>query len=296
MSTDLDVGSAAAWLEEARDWAEAQLERFAPAADAHPPRLHAGMRHALLGGGKRIRPALVLALCEGAGGPREAAARAAAAVEIAHTYSLVHDDLPAMDDDDLRRGRPTCHVLWGEATAILVGDALQALAFEVLADAPSGARGVAVLARAIGSRGMVGGQELDLERASRLPGAAGISDVHHRKTAALFGASAELGALVGGLGADGQSRARAFGEELGLAFQAIDDVLDVVGDAATLGKTPGKDERLERDTLVELFGLDGARAHAERLAASARAQLDALALPRPGPARAILERVLRRRS
>ena len=285
-----------AWLDAARVWAEEQLELFCPPADTHPARLHAAMRHALLGGGKRIRPALVLALCEGAGGSPADAARAAAAVEIAHTYSLVHDDLPAMDDDDLRRGQPTVHVVWGEATAILVGDALQALAFEVLAQARHGARAVGVLARALGSVGMVGGQELDLAPDTRLAGAEGIVDVHHKKTAALFGACAELGVLAADGGQREQSLAREFGVELGLAFQAIDDVLDVTGDAHSLGKTPGKDARLERDSLATWLGLDGARAHAEHLARTARTRLDALALARPAAAAAVLARVLERRS
>jgi geranylgeranyl pyrophosphate synthase len=285
-----------AWLDGARVWAEEQLELFCPPADTHPARLHAAMRHALLGGGKRIRPALVLALCEGAGGSPADAARAAAAVEIAHTYSLVHDDLPAMDDDDLRRGQPTVHVVWGEATAILVGDALQALAFEVLAQARHGARAVGVLARALGSVGMVGGQELDLAPDTRLAGAEGIVDVHHKKTAALFGACAELGVLAADGGQREQSLAREFGVELGLAFQAIDDVLDVTGDAHSLGKTPGKDARLERDSLATWLGLDGARAHAEHLARTARTRLDALALARPAAAAAVLARVLERRS
>jgi geranylgeranyl pyrophosphate synthase len=285
-----------AWLESARVWAEELLLRYCPPADTHPARLHAAMRHALLGGGKRIRPALVRALCEGAGGSPADAERAAAAVEIAHTYSLVHDDLPAMDDDDLRRGRPTVHVLWGEATGILVGDALQALAFEVLAEARHGARAVGVLARAIGSVGMVGGQELDLAPDTRLPGAEGIVDVHRLKTAALFGACAELGVLAAGCAERDQVLAREFGVELGLAFQAIDDVLDVTGDAHSLGKTPGKDARLERDSLATWLGLEGAQAHAQRLAAAARARLDALALVRPAPAAAVLARVLERRS
>ncbi|QDU84808.1 Farnesyl diphosphate synthase [Planctomycetes bacterium Pla163] len=287
---------AAGWLGSITAWADAQLERFTPPAVTRPERLHTAMRHAVFAGGKRLRPALVAALCEGCGAERAAAERPAAAVELAHTYSLVHDDLPAMDDDALRRGRPTVHVLWGDATAILVGDALQALAFEVLGDLErDGGAAVAILARAIGAAGMVGGQELDLDPALRLPGVEGIVDVHARKTAALFGACAELGALVAGA-SDQRPTARRFGVELGLAFQAVDDVLDVTGDSASLGKTPGKDAAHERDTLVGRLGLDGARRCADERIEAARSALADLALTDPGPAAAILERVVRRSS
>jgi len=288
--------SGAAWLADACAWADAQLSTFAPPADAHPAHLFAALHHALFAGGKRLRPALVLALCEGLGGAREAAARAAAAVEFAHTYSLVHDDLPAMDDDDLRRGRPTVHVAWDEATAILVGDGLQALAFETLAGDAQGAALVGVLARGIGVDGMVGGQALDLKRASRRPGPEGIVEVHAKKTAALFGACAEMGAICAGADAGRRAAAQRFGRELGLAFQAVDDVLDVTGAAADLGKTPGKDAARGRDSLVGHLGLDGARAAAATHSAAAEAALAELELEVPGPAAAIVERVLARSS
>lgn len=287
---------AADWLASITSWTDVQLERFTPPDGTHPERLHAAMRHAVFAGGKRLRPALVAALCEGCGGDRSSAERPAAAVEFAHTYSLVHDDLPAMDDDDLRRGRPTVHVLWGDATAILVGDALQALCFEVLGGLEqNGGAAVAVLARAIGAAGMVGGQELDLNPTARLPGMEGIVDVHARKTAALFGACAELGVLVAG-SSERRETARRFGQELGLAFQAVDDVLDVTGNSASLGKTPGKDAAHERDTLVGRLGLDGARRCADERVEAARDALSDLALTEPRPATAILERVVRRSS
>jgi geranylgeranyl diphosphate synthase type II len=210
-------------------------------------------------------------VCEAGGGAAAQAERAAAALELVHTYSLVHDDLPAMDDDELRRGRPTCHVVFGEATAILVGDGLQALAFEVLAEDPHAAQLVGVLARAAGSAGMVGGQSLDLRSADRGPGVEGLLDVHARKTAALFEAASEMGAVCAGGAATERTAAREYGRALGMTFQATDDVLDVTGDARTLGKTPGKDEALERQTLVAWCGLEGARRLAGEAAERARA-------------------------
>jgi farnesyl diphosphate synthase len=175
-----------------------------------------------------------------------------------------------MDDDDLRRGRPTVHVAYDEATAVLVGDALLTLAFEVLSDAPAAGRLAGILARAAGAAGMVGGQALDL-LLPREAGLAALADMHARKTAALFGAAAEMGAAAAGAPEKLAGRAREYGLALGLCFQATDDLLDVSGDAATLGKTPGKDARLRRATLVTLLGVEGARREADRLAAEARA-------------------------
>jgi len=260
------------WLEEARAWAEALLERRVPPADAHPAALHTALRYTLFGGGKRLRPALVRLVCTELGGDLADAEAPAAAIELVHTYSLVHDDLPCMDDDDLRRGRPTCHVAFGEALAVLVGDALQTLAFEQLATVGGERAGelAAVLARAAGPAGMVGGQVLDLASADGPADLASVADIHLHKTAALFGAATEMGAVAAGTGAERRARARAWGLALGRLFQATDDVLDVTGEAEDLGKTPGKDARLEKGTLVAVLGLEGARAEAERLESEAR--------------------------
>lgn len=267
----VDVADARAWLGEARRWADALLERELGRRDLGPDRLAEAMRYALMGGGKRVRPALCRLVGEAAGGSDAAIEAGAVALECLHTYSLVHDDLPCMDDDDLRRGRATVHREYDEATAVLVGDALQTLSFEVLSAGAFGPRtGAAVqaLARAAGAAGMVGGQVLDLQTEGLATSAAEVERVHRTKTAALLGAAAELGALSG---PDGDAAAaRTFGLELGLCFQALDDVLDVTGDAATLGKTPGKDAEVQKGTLVAALGLEGARDAAARHAALAR--------------------------
>jgi farnesyl diphosphate synthase len=260
-----------------------------------PPSLVDAMRYALLGGGKRLRPALARALCLHYGGSDESAALPAAAVECIHAYSLVHDDLPSMDDDDLRRGRPTCHKVYGEALAILAGDALLTLAFELLAR--TGARAAdhaRVLAIAAGHAGMVGGQVLDLAAETALSGETDVGEIHARKTAALFGAAAEMGAIAAGAPGASRALARNYGHALGRCFQATDDILDVTGDAGTLGKTPGKDARGRKSTLVAALGLEGARIEAERLADLARAA--AVALPaRPGDLTfELVERILHR--
>ncbi|HED64344.1 MAG TPA: polyprenyl synthetase family protein [Planctomycetes bacterium] len=285
-------------LAEGRAWADDALKCALPDQEAHPERLHRAMHYALFGGGKRLRPILVRLLCEGLGGSAEAAGPAAAAIEMVHTYSLVHDDLPCMDDDALRRGRPTVHVAFDEATAVLVGDALLTHAFTVLAGEEAGAQLVQVLSNAAGPAGMVGGQMIDLvlelEAGAGPAGRDAVEDLHDRKTAALFGAATEMGAIVAGADAGVRGRARAFGRALGLAFQAVDDVLDVTGDAGTLGKTPGKDASLERATLVAAVGLEGGRRRAERLTAEARDALDALSLADPGPLQELIAFVLHR--
>jgi len=286
--------SAPRWLEEGRAWIERELAAALPGEQEPPARLHAAMRYALLGGGKRLRPALVRLTCLELGGSEAAARAPAVALELVHTYSLVHDDLPAMDDDALRRGRPTVHVAFDEATAILVGDALLTLAFEVLATdehgREHGREHARVLAAAAGSRGMVGGQVLDLtlapEDGARTPER--LEDMHARKTAALFGAAAEMGAIAAGREAGTRARAAEYGRALGGLFQAVDDLLDVTGDAATLGKTPGKDAALARPTLVHALGLEGARRRAGELAASARSRAQTLGF---GPGAALAELV-----
>ena len=263
--------------------AEDALAELLPRGESAPrARLAQAMRHASLGGGKRLRPFLVLQAARlfGAGGAGPA--RTAAAVEMAHCYSLVHDDLPAMDDDALRRGRPATHVAFGEAAAILAGDALLALAFEALADPAThpdpGARAALVLAlaRAAGPRGMAGGQMLDLEAAE--PGApaldaAGVLALQRMKTGALIAAACEMGALVAGAGEDDRAALAAYAAAFGPAYQIADDLLDAQGDAAEMGKTARKDSGANKATLVALLGPDGARARAAALADEAVAAL-----------------------
>jgi geranylgeranyl diphosphate synthase type II len=259
------------WLGASRDAVETDLSAWLDSTEGWPDLLHEATRYALLAGGKRLRPALVRMFCEAQCGAVEPARPAALAIEMVHTYSLVHDDLPCMDDDDLRRGRPTCHKVFGEAMAVLVGDALLTEAFGLIASAPQHAvELVSVLARCAGSAGMVGGQVLDMTLVASAAQAEQVRAVHRAKTAALIGAASELGILCGGGDQDRRTAARDYGIALGLGFQAVDDVLDVVGEAATLGKTPGKDEALDRATLVAVLGLDGARQEAADLANEAR--------------------------
>lgn len=252
------------------------LDRLLPAADAWPPRLHRAMRYAVLGGGKRIRPILARLAHRAAGGDPERITEAACGLELVHGYSLVHDDLPALDDDVLRRGRATVHVAFDEATAILVGDALLTEGLLLLASHPEGepwrglrAEATALVAQAIGSRGMVGGQMEDLEATGQVVAAAAapgerLDRIHRHKTGSLLRASVELGALLAGVDRGRRAEFAALGEALGLAFQIADDVLDATATASELGKSPGKDERSGKLTFVTLYGLAEARS---RLAA-----------------------------
>jgi geranylgeranyl diphosphate synthase type II len=256
---------------------ERYLDRYLPPEEEPPETLSRAVRYSLFAGGKRLRPVLVLAAAEAVGGSTEDALPGAAAFEMIHTYSLIHDDLPAMDDDSLRRGRPTSHVVFGEATAILAGDALQAHAFHVLADppdecgAPLGARlrAIASLAGAAGARGMVGGQVQDLESEGKDIDATTLESIHRRKTGALIRAAAEVGALLGGGSEEDVRRLVRFGEDAGLAFQVIDDILDVEGSAATLGKSAGKDAHAGKATYPAVHGIDKARERARELVAAA---------------------------
>ncbi len=236
---------------------EEALESILPTADREPTRLHAAMRHAMFPGGKRFRPLLGLAGAAATGGDLRRALRPAAALELVHTYSLVHDDLPCMDDDDLRRGRPTCHIAFDEATAVLAGDALLTLAFEVVAEA--GAEAVVALARGAGAAGMVGGQVFDLaaENAGAALGLDGLERIHDGKTGALIIASLEVGRVAGGAGGSEVSGLLAeYGALIGRAFQVADDCLDVTGTAAELGKTPGADQAHGKSTYPALLGLE----------------------------------------
>ena len=272
LSGSPDAG-AAEWFAASRQWADALIARRLEELELGPPGLEEALRYAMTGGGKRVRPALCRLIGTALGGSEAAIEAGAFAVECVHTYSLVHDDLPSMDDDDLRRGRATVHRRFDEATAVLVGDALQALAFEALAGIEDGAAvRVRALARAAGAGGMVGGQALDLAGEGRSLAAGEVEAIHRAKTAALLGAAAELGALAAPEPARSEraGAARSLGEALGMCFQAMDDVLDVTGDAATLGKTPGKDVGAAKGTLVAALGLEGARAAAECHAEVAR--------------------------
>jgi geranylgeranyl pyrophosphate synthase len=286
---------------------EAALERALDLPGVPLP-LAGAMRYSVMAGGKRIRPLLALAVYEAAGGacgrgvaagvPPDGVLDAVASLELVHTYSLIHDDLPCMDDDDLRRGSPTCHVVHGEAMALLAGDALQSLAFEILATRPAGdgwaarrAGAVALLAAAAGPAGMAGGQALDLAETGRPhggeeagEGARGRAEdpatllrrLHALKTGRLLAASAGLGALLAGSGTGTLRRAEAYGGAVGLLFQIADDLLDVTSDAATLGKTAGKDVAQGKLTFPSLFGLDGARREREAALEDALASSAAL--------------------
>jgi farnesyl diphosphate synthase/geranylgeranyl diphosphate synthase type II len=248
---------------------EAVLTRALQVDGGATERLLEAMRYSTLAGGKRVRPVLVYATGEALGAPLELLDAAAASVELIHVYSLVHDDLPAMDDDDLRRGRPTCHRAFDEATAILTGDALQARAFEVLAQAsPAIAAGaridmLRVLANAIGTCGMAGGQAIDLAAVKQTLDEAALERMHRQKTGALIQASVLLGALSAGLSDEAERAALAeFGAEIGLAFQIQDDILDVEGNTSTLGKRAGADAELAKPTYPSVLGLEAARRQA----------------------------------
>ena len=252
------------------------LRRYLPdesddPAAACPARLAAAMRHSVLGGGKRLRPLLCLMAAEACGAEAEAALPAACALELVHTYSLIHDDLPAMDDDDLRRGRPTCHKAFDEATAILAGDALLTLAFEVIATHIRPARAalgcVQALAEAAGAAGMVGGQMADLQAEGRSDGTAlELEAIHRRKTGALLRAALRMGAIVAGADARRRVALDNYGKAVGLAFQIVDDLLDVEGDEAKLGKRARKDSELGKWTYPGFLGIEGSRARAGQLA------------------------------
>jgi farnesyl diphosphate synthase len=262
---------------------DAALERWLPAETVHPGKLHASMRYAVIGGGKRIRPLLVYATGEALAVPPAQLDGPACAVELIHAYSLVHDDLPAMDDDDLRRGRPTCHRAFDEATALLAGDALQSLAFYVLAHDPemicdSGQRlrMVEALAAASGSRGMAGGQAIDLAAVGKKIGLTELEDMHIHKTGALIRACVQLGGLsCEGVETERLERLDHYAKCVGLAFQIQDDILDVTGSTETLGKQQGADMAMDKPTYPALLGLDGARERARDLYNSAVGSLDA---------------------
>lgn len=259
------------YLQQRKQEVEQALEALIPAADHTPPRLNQAIHHSLMAGGKRLRPILVLAAAEAVGGDAKPCLPFACALECVHTYSLIHDDLPAMDDDDLRRGRPTCHKQFDEATAILAGDALLTLAFELAArpianvPASDSLAMIAQLAQDAGLRGMVGGQMMDMQAEGRPIELVELQYIHIHKTAALIRTSCLAGARLGG-GDDHQvQHLKRYGEAIGLAFQIADDILDVVGDSHQMGKSTGKDQRHHKATYPALMGLSQAREEADSL-------------------------------
>jgi farnesyl diphosphate synthase len=263
------------WMAATQARVETALARHLPGPDSIPARLHDAMRYATLGGGKRVRPLLAFAAGELTGATPNTLDTVACAVEMIHAYSLVHDDLPCMDDDVLRRGRPTCHVEFDEPTALLVGDSLQTLAFELLASQPLGEPGrqlemITLLAHASGSRGMAGGQAIDLCSVGQALNQPELELMHALKTGALIRASVLLGALAGNaLSAEERQNLDRFAKRAGLLFQVVDDILDCTASTATLGKTAGKDEAADKPTYVSLLGLDAARTYADELRSDA---------------------------
>jgi farnesyl diphosphate synthase len=272
-----------AWSRERLARVEEALSRWV-VAEA-PAGLGEAMRYAVLDGGKRLRPLLVLAASEAVGGHAEAALRAACAAELIHAYSLVHDDMPCMDDDVLRRGKPTVHVKFGQAQALLAGDALQALAFELLVPDTGTipdrvqAQLCRLLARAAGHAGMAGGQAIDLASVGRSLGEAELREMHRRKTGALLEGSVLMGAACGEPAEAALAALRTYGAAIGLAFQVVDDILDVTADSATLGKTAGKDAHHNKPTYVSVLGLERSRAYARELLDEALRALAASGLP-----------------
>lgn len=253
-------------LKSRKDYIDSRLHDHLAKVSGYPPIIHEAMNYAVFNGGKRIRPIMVLEACRIGSGNIEDAISAACAMEIIHTYSLVHDDLPAMDDDDLRRGKPTCHKVYGEAMAILTGDALLTAAFELLAQnagigkvpAQRMVKVIEEIARAIGSQGMIGGQVVDLESAGREIDHAGLRTMHLLKTGELFRASLRTGAILGGIDEKGLQALTEYARYFGLAFQITDDILDITGDTELTGKNSGSDEKNHKTTYTTLFGLEKA--------------------------------------
>ncbi|WP_066703411.1 polyprenyl synthetase family protein [Curvibacter delicatus] len=289
-----------AWSAERLGRVELALSTWV-ASDA-PAGLGQAMRYAVLDGGKRLRPLLVLAAAEAVGGNMQAALRAACAVELIHAYSLVHDDMPCMDNDVLRRGKPTVHVQYGEASALLAGDALQALAFELLTpddgSVPEAmqAQLCRLLARAAGSAGMAGGQAIDLASVGVRLDEAQLREMHRLKTGALLQGSVLMGASCGALTTAERDALSTYGAAIGLAFQVVDDILDVTADSATLGKTAGKDAEQDKPTYVSILGLERSQRYAQELLAQALAALDASGLADTRALRALADMVVNRAS
>ncbi|MBZ5659533.1 MAG: polyprenyl synthetase family protein [Acidobacteriia bacterium] len=288
------------FFEEDRAAVDAALDRLMPAEDAMPASIHTAMRYSVQAGGKRVRPILCLEAARIFSPDVTPVLPVACALEFIHTYSLIHDDLPALDNDDLRRGKPTCHKKFGEATAILAGDALLTLAFETLANAPvDPTRRVAILSHVGASagtvNGMVGGQIADLEAEGRDIQPKELEYIHRSKTAALIRASVVSGAIAGGADDDNVARLRRFGETIGWAFQVVDDILDVEETSATLGKTAGKDAAQKKATYPALYGLEKSRRFAAELEATAMAELMPYG-PRSARLKELAELIVHRRA
>jgi geranylgeranyl diphosphate synthase type II len=255
----------------------AALDNLLPPATERPARLHEAMRYSMFAGGKRLRPALCIAACEACGGKQETARPAACALELLHTYTLIHDDLPAMDDDTLRRGQPTCHVAFDEATAVLAGDALLTLAFEVLASVPDNGSALALeLARASGSRGVIGGQAEDLAAEGQTADEDLVDYIHNHKTAALIRAACVMGGLCANTDEDKLKALATYGEKIGLAFQITDDLLDETATVEELGKDIGSDRARSKMTYPAVHGTERAKRRAEELIQEAKQSLQRL--------------------
>lgn len=269
------------YLSAQRERVDAALDSAIPTAEVLPSKMHKAMRHSIFAGGKRLRPILCLTAAEALGADNGDALPAACSLEMLHTFTLIHDDLPCMDDDDFRRGKPTCHKIYGEAVAVLAGDALQSLAFEVLCNLPREARYqpcdfVSELAVASGSLNVVAGQVLDLEGEGKDLSFDDLRAIHERKTAALLAVSLRFGAMAGGATTKELEALTDFGKNLGLAFQVIDDILDTTQTSEKLGKTAGKDEAVGKATYPAILGLDASREEAKRLTADAKDALSIL--------------------
>jgi geranylgeranyl diphosphate synthase type II len=291
-----------AYLKERRALVDEALDRALPPEDAPPPRVHQAMRYSVMAGGKRLRPILVIAGAEAVGGGADLVMPTACALELIHTYSLIHDDLPAMDDDDFRRGRPTSHKVFGEALAILAGDALLTHAFRLIADNAARVADPRVIcdvvrevAVAAGTEGMVGGQVVDIESEGRAVSAATLDFIHLRKTAALIRASLAVGAMLAGARPEALAAITTAGERLGLAFQIVDDILDVEGNLEELGKTAGSDERKQKATYPALHGIEASRRRAHMLIQDAKSALAPLG-PAARPLGALADFIFERRS
>jgi geranylgeranyl diphosphate synthase type II len=292
----------AAYLADRRRQVEAALDRCLPGEDEPPASVHRAMRYSVMAGGKRLRPILVIAGAEAVGGHAERVMPTACALELIHTYSLIHDDLPAMDDDDYRRGRPTNHKVFGEAVAILAGDALLTLAFGLMAtnaeratDARIVCEVIADVAAAAGTRGMVGGQVVDIESEGRAVTPETLEFIHRHKTAALIQASLRAGARLAGAEPAALAAVSDAGAALGLAFQIVDDILDVEGSLEELGKTAGSDQRKQKATYPALHGLAASRQRAQALIREAKVALAPLG-PAAEPLRALADFIYERRS
>ncbi|MEW6412164.1 MAG: polyprenyl synthetase family protein [Candidatus Zixiibacteriota bacterium] len=263
-----DTADVKVYIEKVRRLADSLLDRYLPGDDAPPESLHRAMRYSVMAGGKRLRPILAYTTYEYCSGDLDGEDLgihyAMAALEMVHTYSLIHDDLPCMDDDDLRRGMPTCHKKFGEATAVLAGDALHDIAFHLMA-ATGSTRAVMELAQAIGTAGMLGGQMADIEAEGRVVSQDEIIDIHRRKTGALIRSSVRIGAILAKADEEKLERLSVYGEKIGLAFQIIDDILDIEGDRELLGKNTGSDSKKQKATYPSAVGIQQARDDAAAL-------------------------------